>query len=69
MDQGILNIIYQKRATMLLEDHCTSIELNFDKLNDLLVKWGGIVCGSLALSCFDNTFVPGDMDIFTFSES
>lgn len=66
MDHSLVDMIFIKRATLLLEDYCTSIDCNFDKLNNLLVKCQGIICGSLALSCFDNTFTPGDMDIFVF---
>lgn len=69
MDIALLDRIYLERATYLLEDHCQRLNLDFGKFNDFLIKYGGIVCGSMALSCFDNTFTPGDMDIFIFTDA
>lgn len=66
MDHSLIDKIFIERATLILEDYCNSIDCNFDKLNSLLMKSNGIICGSLALYCFDNTFIPGDMDIFVF---
>lgn len=66
MNSDILDKIYLKRATMLLEDHCKRIGLNFDKFNDYLYNYDAILIGSMALSCFDIKIIPNDMDIFIF---
>lgn len=66
MALDILDKIYLKRATMLLEDHCEKIGLNFDRFNDYLQEHDAILIGSMALSCFDIKIIPNDMDIFIF---
>jgi len=66
MDIAIMDKIYIKRATMLLEDHCTRLGINFDKFNEFLYNKNAILIGSLALSCFDTKIIPNDMDIFIF---
>lgn len=66
MNTTLFDKIYVERATLFLEDYCKKLELNFDKFNDFLYDNGAILGGSLALSCFDPSFVPNDMDIFVF---
>ena len=63
MDSAILDNVYLKRATLLLEDHCERLGLKFDEFNDFLHKNNAILTGSLALSCFDNQIIW----IFLFS--
>lgn len=62
------NIIYRKRALCTLYDNITRYNLNFNRLCEFLIRFGGVIGGSFALSCFDNTIIAKDLDIFINSK-
>lgn len=62
------NIIYQKRALCNLHDKISQYNLNFNRLCEFLIRFKGVIGGSFALSCFDNTIVAKDLDIFINSK-
>jgi len=60
----ILNQIYLERATWILKDKLGKAHINYDKFVTYLEEMGGFVMGSFALSCFDISFEPKDLDLF-----
>jgi hypothetical protein len=53
----------------LLEDNIKSFYLDYHKFCNFLIKHKGFIVGSFSLSCFDNSIVPNDIDIFVYVES
>lgn len=60
----ITNMIFKHRGYELLKDKLNEFHLDCDKFCDYLIKYNGFVIGSFTLSCFDNSIIPNDMDIF-----
>lgn len=64
LDVDIQNEFMKRKATLILQDVCTKLDIEFDKLCDFLIKYEGVVIGSVATHCFDTTCEYNDIDIF-----